>query len=192
MNWHEPLPGQQKWATNTDGGIASPSLQKLRPPGHDHQQVQACPQFARQRATQLSVSSKLRASNSGCTPQGSPPGLQQRAQAGWQGADANGLPDASTAAGRRLLQITASPGALGPACSVGPTCQSLDVTCKLSISQVGLLMKGGDHTVFCTKDSPQMPVLLPAGSLCLAWLMRPLVVAKDEQGAAAQITTTSG
>ena len=77
------------------------------------------------------------------------------AQAGWQGADAHGLPqgtaglpDDATAAGRRLLQISASPGALGPACSVGPTCQSLDVTCKLSISQVGLQISSGDHMVF--------------------------------------------
>ena len=69
------------------------------------------------------------------------------AEGGWLGADAHGLPQGTAglpedamAAGRRLLQITASPGALGPACSVGPTCQSLDVTCKLTISQVGLLM----------------------------------------------------
>ena len=73
---------------------------------------------------------------------------ERAAQAGWQGVGAHGLPqgtaglpDDAIAASRRLLQITASPGALGPACSVGPTCQSLDVTCKLSISQVGLLMK---------------------------------------------------
>lgn len=73
---------------------------------------------------------------------------RKAAQAGWQGADARGLlqgtaglPDGATAAGRQLLQNTASPGALGPACSVGPTCQSLDVTCKLSISQVGFLME---------------------------------------------------
>ena len=72
---------------------------------------------------------------------------RRAAQGGWQGAHAQGLPqdtagsaDDATAAGRRLLQLTTSPGALGPACSVGPTCQSLDVTCKLTISQVGLLM----------------------------------------------------
>ena len=108
---------------------------------------------------------------------------RRAAQAGWQGAGAanlpqstGGLPDGAITAGRRLLQITASPGTLGAACSVGPTCQSLDVTCKLSISQVGLLMRCGDHSISRRGLTPLRCLSCRLPAVCwLACLIRTLV-----------------